>query len=73
VVVIATQKLPLKQLDKIVRLCANAGIVLRYFQMTLDGAEGAVRMPKDGKAMVEVVGSMLALTGSLSTARKTDA
>jgi UDP-GlcNAc:undecaprenyl-phosphate GlcNAc-1-phosphate transferase len=38
-VVIATRKLPREELGKVARLCTDAGIMLRCFQITLDGLE----------------------------------
>ena len=55
-IIIATLKLPPEQLEKVVRLCADARIILRCFQITLEDAERMFPMPTKGKAAVDVVG-----------------
>ena len=55
-IVIATLKLPREQLEKVAQLCADARIILRCFQITLEDAERMFPMPTKGKAAVDVVG-----------------
>jgi UDP-GlcNAc:undecaprenyl-phosphate/decaprenyl-phosphate GlcNAc-1-phosphate transferase len=53
-VVIATRKLPREELGKVTRLCANAGIMLRYFQITLDELERVLQISSNDDAVTEV-------------------
>jgi FlaA1/EpsC-like NDP-sugar epimerase len=62
-VIIATQKLPREQLEKIARLCADARIMLRCFQITLDEVERVLQMPPKGTAAIEVAGPVAGLSG----------
>ena len=61
-VIIATHKLPPEQLENVARLCAEARIILRCFQITLEDAERMFPMPTKGKAAVDVVGPVPGLS-----------
>jgi UDP-GlcNAc:undecaprenyl-phosphate GlcNAc-1-phosphate transferase len=52
-VVIATRKLPREELVKVARLCADAGIMLRCFQITLDELERFPQISRNDNAVTE--------------------
>jgi len=52
-VVIATRKLPREELGKVARLCADAGIMLRCFQITLDELERFPQISPNDNAVTE--------------------
>jgi len=52
-VVIATRKLPREELGKVARLCADAGIMLRCFQITLDELERVPQISPNDNAVTE--------------------
>jgi len=71
-VLIATDQLPREELKKVARLCADAGIILRCFQITLDDVERVLQTPAEGNAAVNVAEPATGLSGSLSAALETD-
>lgn len=61
-VVIATRKLPGEELEKVARLCAEAGIMLRCFQITLGEFERVARISPDDHAVSEVAGPFVQIS-----------
>jgi UDP-GlcNAc:undecaprenyl-phosphate GlcNAc-1-phosphate transferase len=62
-VVIATRKLPHEELGRVARLCADAGTMLRCFQITLDELERVTQNSSDDNALTGVAGSIAQLGG----------
>lgn len=61
-VIIATRKLPGEELEKVARLCTDAGIILRCFQITLGEFERVAQISPDDHAVSEVAGPLVQIS-----------